>query len=397
MSELAIAKVILNKGREESVKRYHPWIFSGAIDRIEGRITEGDYVDVVDYKGTYLATGFASQGSIAVKVFWFGPLQPPEDIWYHKISKAYALRQSLGFTNNPNSNAYRLVFSEADGLPGIVIDYYNGVAVIQAHSLGMYLVRDQICEALLKLYNTELIAVYDKSSEAMAKSGAESEGDGFLYGSIDELIVRENGHRFLIDFIKGQKTGFFLDQRDNRALLGKYSSNKKVLNVFCYTGGFSMYALAAGASHVTSLDASKKAIDALENNLLLNAGYKGTHTSIVADAKVWLPGMDDDYDIIVLDPPAFAKRQSDRHKALQGYKFINQTAISKIKPGGLLFTFSCSQAISNEQFSSMIMASAIEARRNVRIIHHMGHSADHPVSIFHPEGEYLKGLVVSID
>lgn len=397
MAARSFAKIFLTKGREESVKRFHPWIFSGAIDRVEGRVIEGDVVDMFDYKGNYLASGFAAQGSIAVKVFWFGPQMPPKDIWYTKISKAYALRQSLGLTQNPKSNTYRLVFSEADGLPGLVIDYYNGVAVLQAHSAGMHLVRKEICDALIKLYGSDLIAVYDKSREAMAKSGAESEGDGFLYGNVDELIISENGHRFYIDFIEGQKTGFFLDQRDNRALLATYSANKKVLNVFCYTGGFSIYALAAGARHVTSLDASKKAIDALEKNLTLNTAYKGTHTSVVADAKVWLPGMEDDYDIIVLDPPAFAKRQSDRHKALQGYKFINQTAISKIRPGGLLFTFSCSQAISKEQFTSMIMASALEAKRNVRIIHHMGHSADHPVSIYHPEGEYLKGLVVVVD
>lgn len=397
MALSSLPKIILTKGREESVKRFHPWIFSGAIDRVEGKIIEGDQVDILDYKGNYVATGFAAQGSIAVKVFWFGPQQPPKDIWYKKICQAYTLRQSLGFTENPNSNTYRLIFSEADGLPGLVIDYYNGVAVLQAHSLGMHLVRQEICDALVKLYSKNLIAVYDKSREAMSKSGAESEGDGFLYGSIDELIVSENGHRFYIDFKEGQKTGFFLDQRDNRALLATYSANKKVLNVFCYTGGFSIYALAAGARHVTSLDASKKAIDALEKNLTLNTAYKGTHTSVVADAKVWLPGMEDDYDIIVLDPPAFAKRQSDRHKALQGYKFINQTAISRIKPGGLLFTFSCSQAISPDQFTSMVMASALEAKRNVRIIHHMGHSADHPVSIYHPEGEYLKGLVVVVD
>lgn len=397
MAASSTPKVILNKGREDSVKRFHPWIFSGAIDSVEGRIVEGDRVDVLDYKGGYLASGFASQGSIAVKVFWFGPQQPPADIWFYKISKAYRLRQSLGFTSDPKSNTYRLVFSEADGLPGLVIDFYNGVAVIQSHNLGMHLVKQEICDALLKLYGKDLIAVYDKSKEAMAKSGAESDGDSFLYGSIDELIVTENGHRFYIDFIEGQKTGFFLDQRNNRALLGSYSANKKVLNVFCYTGGFSIYALAAGAIHVTSLDASKKAIDALEKNLLLNPGYQGTHQSIVADAKVWLPQMDSDYDIMVLDPPAFAKRQSDRHKALQGYKFINQTAISKIKSGGLLFTFSCSQAISNEQFTSMAMASALETNRNVRILHHLGHSADHPVSLFHPEGEYLKGLVLLVD
>lgn len=390
-------KIFIKKGREDSIKRFHPWVFSGAIEKAEGRLIEGDAVDVVDYKGDYLATGHLSQGSIAVKIFWFGPAMPSQDIWKAKIQKAFNLRQRLGFTNNASSNAYRLVFSEADGMPGLVIDYYNGVAVVQTHSLGMYLQRHQITEALKVVYGSNLKAVYDKSTEALSKSGVKSEGDCFLYGSVNELVITENGHKFHIDFIKGQKTGFFLDQRENRSLVGQYIKDKKVLNVFCYTGGFSIYALANGAKHVTSVDASKKAIDALEVNLGLNPGYTGTHESIVTDAKEWLPQMDDDFDIIILDPPAFAKRQADRHKGLQGYKFINSMALKKIKPGGLLFTFSCSQAISPEQFTSMIMSSALEAGREVKVVQHMGHSADHPVSIYHPEGEYLKGLVLAVD
>lgn len=392
-----VARIYLKKGRDESVKRFHPWIFSGAIDSVEGEIVDGDQVEVYDSIGNYLASGYASAGSIAVKVFWFGPSKPVEDLWYLKLSQAYNRRRDLGLLNNADSNAYRLVFSEADGLPGLVIDYYNGVAVLQAHSMGMYMVKQDICAALVRLFGKELVAVYDKSKEALAKSGIHSDTDSFLYGTATELIVKENGHNFNIDFIEGQKTGFFLDQRDNRALLATYSKGKKVLNTFCYTGGFSIYALAAGASHVTSLDASRKAIEALNKNLLLNTGYSGTNESVVADAKVWLPSMDTDYDIIVLDPPAFAKRRADLHKGLQGYKFINTTALAKIKSGGLLFTFSCSQAIDRDQFTSMIMSSALEAKRNVRIIHHLGHSADHPVSIFHPEGEYLKGLVLQVD
>ncbi len=391
------SRIYLKKGRDESLRRYHPWIFSGAIDRVEGNIVDGDRVDVFDYGKNYLATGFASTGSIAVKVFWFGPSKPAEDIWYYKLLQAYKHRNNLLLTSDHDSNAYRLVFSEADGLPGLVIDYYNGVAVIQAHSMGMYLVKQEICDALVRVYGNKLVAVYDKSKEALSKSGIHEGDDSFLYGSSTELIIKENGHNFQIDFIEGQKTGFFLDQRDNRALLGHYSKGMKVLNTFCYTGGFSIYALAAGATHVTSLDASKRAIDAVQKNLLLNKGYKGTHESIVADAKTWLPSMETDYDIIVLDPPAFAKRRADLHRGVQGYKFINTTAFSRIKSGGLLFTFSCSQAISREQFTSMVMSSALEARRNARIIHHLGHSADHPVSIFHPEGEYLKGLVMQVD
>lgn len=391
------SNIILKKGREESIKRFHPWVFSGAIERAEGRLIEGDIVDIFDSKGQYLATGHVSQGSIAVKVFWFGPEKPSIDIWKDKVQRAYDLRQRLGFIENPHSNAYRLIFGEADGMPGLVVDYYNGIAVIQAHSLGMYLQRQTISEAILSVYGSKVVAVYDKSTEALSKSGAKSEGDQFLHGNITDVVVTENGHHFHVDFMKGQKTGFFLDQRDNRSLVEQYSKNKKVLNVFCYTGGFSIYALAGGARHVTSIDASRKAIDALEENLLLNQGYKGTHESIVADAKEWLPMMDSDYEIIILDPPAFAKRQSDRHKGLQGYKYINTVALKKIKSGGLLFTFSCSQAISHEQFTSMVMSSALEAGRDVKIIKHMGHSADHPVSIFHSEGDYLKGLVLAVE
>lgn len=391
------ARIYLKKGRDESLRRFHPWIFSGAIDRVEGNIVDGDRVDVFDNGKNYLATGFASTGSIAVKVFWFGPSKPAEDIWYNKLLQAYNLRNNLGLTIDHDSNAYRLVFSEADGLPGLVIDYYNGVAVIQAHSMGMYLVKQEICDALVRLYGNKLVAVYDKSKEALSKSGIHEGDDSFLYGSSTELIIKENGHNFQIDFIEGQKTGFFLDQRDNRALLGHYSKGKKVLNTFSYTGGFSIYALAAGATHVTSLDASKKAIDAVNKNLLLNQGYKGSHESVVADAKAWLPTIQSDFDIIVLDPPAFAKKRADLHKGIQGYKFINTTALSRIKSGGLLFTFSCSQAINRDQFTSMVMSSALEAKRNARIIHHLGHSVDHPVSVFHQEGEYLKGLVLQVD
>ncbi len=390
------AVIYLSKGREDSVKRFHPWVFSGAIEKVNGKIVDGDLVELLDFKGNYLATGLAGMGSIAVKIIWFGPDRLPDDFLLIKLKKALELRQRLGFDANTESNAYRLCFSEADGLPGLIVDYYNGVAVVQTHSTGMFLLRHQISEALKKLYGTKLLAVYDKSKETLAKSGYSSAGDSFLYGSVGEAVIKENGNRFLIDFKEGQKTGFFLDQRDNRRLVGKYSQGMRVLNVFSYTGGFSIYALNSGAVHVTSLDASQRAINTLEQNLELNKGFGGTHQSVVADAKIWLPQMDEDFDIVVLDPPAFAKRQADKHKALQGYKFINATAIRKIKSGGLLFTFSCSQAISNEQFTSMVMASAIEAGRDVKIIHHMGHSADHPVSIFHPEGEYLKGLVLVV-
>jgi 23S rRNA (cytosine1962-C5)-methyltransferase len=391
------ARIILNKGRDEAVRRFHPWVFSGAIQKAEGKPEDGDIVDVMDFHGNYLATGHACTGSIAVKIFHFGPEKPEENFWTSKIMAALKLRQDIGYSNNPRSNAYRLVFSEGDGLPGLVIDYYNGIAVMQCHSTGMYMLRDELAAALKHVYGNGLKAVYDKSAEALSKSGAHSKGDEFLFGDSGAAEILENGHHFSIDFVDGQKTGFFLDQRDNRQLLGLYAKGKKVLNAFCYTGGFSVYALARGASHVTSLDSSRKALEILDNNLALNGFEKSNHDSIVDDAKAYLTTMPDDFDIVVLDPPAFAKRHADRHKALQGYRFINAAAMKKIKPGGLLFTFSCSQAMTREMFISMTMSAALEAGRNVRILHHMGHSADHPVSIFHPEGEYLKGLVLKID
>jgi len=393
----ATAKIVLGRGRDEAIKRYHPWVFSGAILKVEGRPEDGDIVDVVDYQGIYLATGHACTGTIAVKLFHFGPQRPRDDFWKFKIAEAFSLRQYLGFTLQGNSNAYRLVFSEGDGLPGLIVDYYNGVAVIQAHSTGMYLARHHIADALQLVLGANLNAVYDKSSEALGKSGIQSEGDGFLVGHSEAAEILENGRRFAIDFKEGQKTGFFLDQRDNRALLAQYASGRKVLNAFCYTGGFSVYALTAGAQHVTSIDSSKKAIELLNSNLKLNGLDGAPHQSVVDDAKAYLAGMPDDFEIIVLDPPAFAKRHADRHKALQGYRYINATAMRKIKPGGLLFTFSCSQAINRDMFTSMALSAALEAGKDARILHHMGHSSDHPVSIFHPEGEYLKGLVLRIN
>lgn len=391
------SNIFLAKGRDEAVKRRHPWVFSGAIHKVEGKPEDGDLVHVLDIKGNYLGTGHACTGSIAVKMFHFGPGKPEGNFWENKLASCLALREQIGFTSNPNSNAYRLAFSEGDGLPGLVIDFYNGIAVIQAHSTGMYLLRHELAEALGKIYGNKLVAVYDKSSEALGKSGIDSEGDGFLKGTSGPVEILENRHRFVIDFEQGQKTGFFLDQRDNRALLATYAKDKKVLNTFCYTGGFSVYALAAGAAHVTSLDSSRKAMDSLAANLTLNGFGAGVHQSVVDDAKTYLANMPAGFDIVVLDPPAFAKRHADRHKALQAYRFINASAIKNLKPGGLLFTFSCSQAITRELFLSMAMSAAIDAGKNVRMLHHMGHSADHPVSIFHPEGEYLKGLVLRVE
>jgi 23S rRNA (cytosine1962-C5)-methyltransferase len=390
-------KFSLKKNREDAVLRFHPWIFSGAIDRVEGKPADGDIVEVYSSNGDYLGTGHASPGSIAVKIFWFGPLKPKKSIWVDKISSAYNRRKSLGFTDDAQNNSYRLVFSEGDGLPGLIIDFYNGIAVIQAHSTGMYLLRNELADALKKIYGKKLITVYDKSSEALGKSGAVSAGDSFLFGSTEAIEILENGHLFNVDFAGGQKTGFYLDQRNNRALLTKYAKGRNVLNTFCYTGGFSIYALQGGASRVTSVDSSKRAIDLLERNMEINKLSKEKHSAVVADAKQFLADMHENYDLIVLDPPAFAKRHTDRQKGLKGYKYINSAALKKIKPGGILFTFSCSQSISREQFVSVVTAAALEAGRNARILHQLGHPADHPVSIFHPEGEYLKGLVLQVE
>jgi 23S rRNA (cytosine1962-C5)-methyltransferase len=390
-------KFTLKKNREDAVLRFHPWIFSGAIDKVEGKPVDGDIVEIYSSKGEYLATGYALPGSISVKIFWFGPDKPKKSIWVDKISAAYNRRKSLGFTDDAQNNSYRLVFSEGDGLPGLIIDMYNGIAVIQAHSTGMYLLRNELSEALKKVFGEKLLAVYDKSAEALGKSGSESSGDTFLLGNSETVEILENGNLFQVDFASGQKTGFYLDQRDNRALLAHYAKGRNVLNTFCYTGGFSVYALKGGAKKVTSVDSSKRAIELLEKNIEINKFSGEKHSAVVADAKQFLADMHENYDLIVLDPPAFAKRHTDRQKGMKGYTYINSAALRKIKPGGLFFTFSCSQAISREQFTSIVTAAALEANRNVRILHHLGHPADHPVSLFHPEGEYLKGLVLQVD
>lgn len=389
-------KVFLNKGREEALLRFHPWVFSGAVKVVEGKPVDGDIVEIYSESGLYLGSGHTSTGSIMIKVFHFGPKKPEDHFVVNKIKAAYSVRENLIFTNQTKSNAYRLVFSEGDGLPGLIIDYYNGVAVVQAHSTGMYLWREQIVAALKELYGKKLKAIYDKSQKTLSQSGFETSGDGFWMGNAERVGIMEHGHHFMVDFRDGQKTGFFLDQRDNRKLLSQYASGRKVLNLFSYTGGYSIYALKAGASEVVSVDASGKAMQLLDENLLLNNLNPSLHKGIVADAKDYLKDMDTDFDLIVLDPPAFAKHQADRRRALQGYRYINSMAIKKAAPGGLIFTFSCSQAISNELFASMLLSSAIDAGRQVRLLHHLGHSADHPVSVFHPEGEYLKGAVLQV-
>jgi len=389
-------KVILSSGKDQSVRRFHPWVFSGAIKKILSEVEEGDIVEVYDNKDEFLGMGHTQLGSIAVRMFAFEKVEPGQEFWKEKIRSAYNFRKQLGLVDNPNTNAYRLVFAEGDGLPGLIIDYYNGTAVIQTHSLGMHLIKAEIVEALKEIYGSSLKAVYDKSEETLPKKTELKISNGYLYGEKSSgNEITENGCKFFVDWEGGQKTGFFLDQRENRELLAKYSKGKEVLNTFCYTGGFSVYAGKAGATLVHSVDSSRKAIEMTEKNILLN-DIKG-HESFAEDTFDYLDKKPKAYDVIVLDPPAFAKHRDAKHHAMMGYKRLNSEAIKQIKPGGILFTFSCSQVVDKSLFESTVMAAAIIAKRKVRVLHHLGQPPDHPVSIFHPEGSYLKGLVLQVE
>ncbi len=397
---MGVAQIILNTKKDRSVRRFHPWIFSGAIKKTIGEPIDGDVVEVCSNKGEYLGTGhYQAVGSIAVRIFDFQRTEINIDFWRDKLQKAWNLRKNLGLVGNTHTNVFRLTHAEGDQLPGLIIDYYNGVAVMQTPSLGMHLMKEQLVELLKDIMGEHLTAVYDKSAEyphlMHAVPGLTNQ---YLYKE-GEVIgdVLENDCRFLIDWETGQKTGFFIDQRDNRQLLAQYATGKKILNTFCYSGGFSIYALKAGAAEVHSLDSSAKAIELVEQNLAANNFGGASHTSIVADAMDHIKTIGGDYDIIVLDPPAFAKHQSARHKAVQGYKRLNQQAIERIKSGGMIFTYSCSQVVDKSLFNNTIVAAAINAGRKVRILHQMHQPADHPVNVYHPEGEYLKGLVIQVD
>jgi 23S rRNA (cytosine1962-C5)-methyltransferase len=390
------AKVILSSGKDQSIRRFHPWVFSGAIKKIKGEVSEGDIVEVYDNKDEYLGTGHYQIGSIAIRVFSFEKLVPDNIFWKNKLEKAFQYRTQLGLTNNKNTNVYRLVFAEGDNLPGLIIDFYNGTAVIQTHSIGMHFAKDLIAEALREIYGSGLKAIYDKSAETLPKKSQVSATNGYLFGGSGENIVIENDCKFHIDWEEGQKTGFFIDQRENRQLVANYSKGKKVLNTFCYTGGFSVYAAKAGASLVHSVDSSKKAIELTDRNMELN-GFSSVHQSFAIDTFDFLKDKDDQYDIIILDPPAFAKHHDVKHNAVMGYKRLNAEAIKAIKKGGLLFTFSCSQVVDTKLFYNTIMSAAIQVGRNIKVMHHLTQPTDHPVNIYHPEGEYLKGLVLWIE
>ncbi|MFN8864189.1 MAG: class I SAM-dependent rRNA methyltransferase [Flavobacteriales bacterium] len=389
--------ITLKPVKEQSIRRFHPWVFSGAIAARSGAVANGDIVRVADHQGRVLGTGHFSEGSIAVRLFSFGEEVINADFWKKKLAHALASRRRSGVLSIPDNSIYRLVHAEGDGLPGLIIDIYGDTAVIQAHNAGMHELRGQFAAILRELLGDAIQRVYDKSEVKLSRHSSEPTTDSYLFGGPSDGLCKEHGLTFKIDWEKGQKTGFFIDQRENRRLLGEMSKGKKVLNTFCYTGGFSIYALAAGAAEVHSLDSSQKALDLTLENVRLNHFPEEKHKVIAADAVEYLKSIDADYDVIVLDPPAFAKQLSARHKAVQGYRRINEAALRKIKSGGILFTFSCSQAVDKELFRGAVLAAAIDAGREVRILHQLHQPPDHPVSLFHPEGEYLKGLVLEVN
>ncbi|MFN8310742.1 MAG: class I SAM-dependent rRNA methyltransferase [Chitinophagales bacterium] len=390
-------RVVLLNHKADAVKRFHPWIFSGAIKFKEKTVQENALVDAVDEKGNFLATGYYSNGSIAVRVLSFRPVASLESLFAKRIHQAWQLRTQVGLAHSNATNAFRLINAEGDGIPGLIVDFYNGTAVLQAHAPFIYAHRELIAKQLAEVLQERLQAVYCKSEATLGRKSGMQVSDGYLFGSSTQSTVSENNLLFEVDWQEGQKTGFFLDQRDNRQLLGDYSVGKKVLNTFCYTGGFSVYALANEAELVHSVDSSEKAIVLTDKNVQRNFGNELRHRSYAKDVFDFLKESEDQfYDLIILDPPAFAKGHGARHQAVQAYKRLNQMAFSKIKSGGLIFTFSCSQAVGPELFEGAVMAGAIEAQRNIKILHHLAQPADHPQSVFHSEGLYLKGLVLFV-
>lgn len=395
-------KIILRKGREESLMRFHPWVFSGAIAQIQGQPSEGDLVSVHASDGSLLAVGHYQIGSIAVRVLSFDMSALDPEFYTVMLSRALEVRRAVGLADSATTNCYRLVHGEGDNLPGLIIDYYDGVCVLQAHSVGMFRAKKQICEGLKKVYGDALKAVYDKSSgTAPFKAGLDLV-DGYVYRREDfvddEQVVLENGHKFHVNWTSGQKTGFFLDQRENRNLVARYAAGRNVLNLFCYTGGFSIYALAAGALHVDSVDSSRKAMDMVDRNVVLNGFGPEKHASYCCDAIDFLKeAPEDKYDLIIVDPPAFAKHRGVLRNALRAYQRLNASAIEKVAPGGLVFTYSCSQVVDKEAFALAVFSAAASVGRSVRILDRLNQPADHSVNIYHPEGEYLKGLLLYVE
>jgi 23S rRNA (cytosine1962-C5)-methyltransferase len=391
------AKIVLRSGKDQSPKRYHPWIFSGAIKKIHGEPGEGDIVKVYSNQDEFLGMGHFQDGSIAIRILSFDEGEIGEDFYITHIKKAVSAREQLRLLNDQYTNVCRLVNAEGDGLPGLIVDYYDGISVMQFHSIGMHLHRDLIVKGLQEILGEKLIAVYDKSASTLPSRYASKYRNEYLFGGPEKKIVKENGNQFHINWEKGQKTGFFIDQRENRKLLGEYSAGRKVLNLFGYTGGFSVYARRGGAELVHTVDSSAHAIDLANQNMDLNFEDQGRHKGMVADAFDFLADPPESYDMMILDPPAFAKHHNVLSNALQGYKRLNRRAIETIAPGGIIFTFSCSQAVSRDHFRKSVFTAAANTGRRVRILHQLAQPADHPVSIYHLEGEYLKGLVMLVD
>lgn len=390
-------KIYLKKGKEDSLKRFHPWVFSGAIQCMDEGIEEGEVVRIITSHGDFIAVGHYQIGSIAVRVLSFSDVPIDKDFWYSRLSSALQIRLSIGIADNPANTTYRLVHGEGDNLPGLVIDCYNETAVVQAHSVGMHVDRIAICEALIHAMGERIKNVYYKSETTLPFKADLGQENGFLYGGTSDNVALENGLSFYVDWLKGQKTGFFVDQRENRSLLEHYAHGRKVLNMFCYTGGFSVYAMRGGAEWVHSVDSSAKAIDLTNKNIALNFPDDDRHEAYCEDAFKFLTANENKYDLIVLDPPAFAKHRAALHNALKGYIRLNVKGFESIKKGGILFTFSCSQIVTKDNFRNAVFTAAAQAGRKVRILHQIHQPADHPVNIFHPEGEYLKGLVLYVE
>lgn len=390
-------QIFLKRGKEESLKRFHPWIFSGAIHHMDEGIEEGETVRVITAAGEFIAVGHYQIGSIAVRVLSFEDIEINTDFWCERLQSALDVRIGVGIADSPTNNTYRLVHGEGDYLPGLVIDCYGSTAVMQAHSVGMHVCRNEICQALVQVMGDRIANVYYKSETTLPYKADLHQENGFLVGGDASNVAMENGLKFHIDWLRGQKTGFFVDQRENRSLLELYAKGKSVLNMFCYTGGFSVYAMRGDAKQVHSVDSSAKAIELTNDNVALNFPGDARHEAFCEDAFKYLDEHDQQYDLIVLDPPAFAKHRAALRNALKGYTRLNVKGLLRIKKGGILFTFSCSQVVTKDNFRNAVFTAAAQAGRKVRILHQLHQPADHPINIYHPEGEYLKGLVLYVE
>lgn len=389
--------IVLKRGKEESLKRFHPWIFSGAIAFADNNIEEGETVRVLNADNEFIAIGHFQVGSIAVRVLTFEDIDIDEGFWCERLTSALDMRRLTGIADNPTNNTYRLVHGEGDNLPGLVIDCYGKTAVMQAHSVGMHRHRNVIAQQLVRVMGDRIEHVFYKSETTLPYKAGLGQENGFIVGGCNDNIAVENGLKFHVDWLRGQKTGFFVDQRENRCLLESYAKDKTVLNMFCYTGGFSFYAMRGGAKTVHSVDSSAKAIELTNANVELNFPDDNRHEAFCEDAFKFLDAADNKYDLIILDPPAFAKHRAALHNALKGYTRLNVKAFQRIRKGGILFTFSCSQVVTKDNFRNAVFTAAAQAGRNVRILHQLHQPADHPINIYHPEGEYLKGLVLYVE